>query len=162
MIISIDNFFNFLNLIVRLAISVYLVKRYVISGIAKSIIREKDDLQYLKEQEEQLQQTCQQIQEQIKHDQKIFMTLESKFKIWNQSEDQKNLQKKAECAQQQKNIEIASLKKINYLNYRKSIEIEVPMLLEDVEKKLAVEFEQDANLGKKYQSKVLQALEKLQ
>ena len=162
MIISVDNFFNILNLVARIIIVIYLLKRFVIGQVTTSIALEKQDIQFLKQQYQQIYQACQKIEDQIAQDQKAFAVLQEKFKIWNQQEDLIAMQKKAACAVQQKNIEISNLKKIKYLQHRAFIEVEVPNLLQNVHEKLQQEFEQDKNLGKKYQTKVLQALEKLQ
>lgn len=161
MIISVDNVFNVLNLMARIGIVIYLLKRFVIGTVAKSIVIEKENLQYLKQQEQQLLQECKTIEEQIAQDQKAFIVLQEKFKIWNQQEDRIALQEKAVCAQRQKNIETTTLKKIKYLQHRKCIEIEAPNILQKVHTALQQKFAQDQNLGKKYQTKVLQALEKL-
>ena len=161
MIISIDNLFNILNLIARIAIVIYLLKRFVIGAVGKSIVLEKQDLEFLKQQELQLLQECKTVEEQIAYHQKTLEILQQKFKIWNQQADQVALQEKAVCADRQKNIEMTALKKIKYLQHRKSIEIEVPHILQNVHENLQQKFEQDQSLGKKYQTKVLQALEKL-
>lgn len=162
MIISVDNFFNFVNLMARGAIVVYLIKRYVISGVQGSMKAEKLDLKYLEQQHDQLQKACQKIEAQILQDKKTLALLQAKFKIWNQQEDEIIAQKQAACAQRQKNIEYAYLKKTKYLEHKRSIQIEVPKLLQDVSRKLQDTFAQNATLGIKYQEKVLQALEKLQ
>jgi hypothetical protein len=161
MIISVDNFFNILNLLARIGIVIYLIKRFVIGSVAKSIVLEKQDLQFLKQQEEQFLQECKTIEARIAQDQKAFAVLQEKFNIWNKQEDHVALQEKALCAQRQKNIEITTLKKIKYLQHRKCVEIEVPHILQNVHTTLQKKFAQDQSLGKKYQTKVLQALEKL-
>ncbi|MBP6892401.1 hypothetical protein KBB68_02360 [Candidatus Babeliales bacterium] len=161
MIISVDNFFNVLNLIAHIGIVIFLLKRFVIGNLAKLIVLEKQDLVYFKKQEQEYLQKCKMIEEQIAQNQKTFETLQQKFKIWNQQADQFTLQEKAVCLQRQKNIEMSTLKKIKYLQHRKFIDIEVPHILQNVHKALQQKFEQDQSFGKKYQTKVLQALEKL-
>ena len=162
MIIAVDTFFNMINLAARVGIFIYLVKKYVIKSVTQSMIHEKQDLQYLQQQHAQVQESCKNIESQMKHDQKIFSVLQSKFKSWNQQQDLKKAEEVEKSLKQQKNIEIANLKKIKYLQRQKCIEIEVPDLLDQVEKKLQNHFYGDINLSKKYQTKVLDALEKLQ
>ncbi len=162
MIASVDVFFKLLNFAIYIGLVIYLAKRFMISKIKALMFYEKQDLQVLKENHVKLRDVCRIAEEQIEQGKQLFIVLQSKFTIWNQQENQIALQEQKKCEQRQKNIEIANLKKIKYLQHRKCVEMEIPGLLEHASEQLQQKFNQNKELSQQYKIKVLQALEKLQ
>lgn len=158
---SVDFVFNFLNLAVRIGLVVFVIKRYVIANIAQSIFQEKEDLFYLKKQHKELEQSCDIILSQIQHDEKAFAALRLKFERWHQQVDSQETQEKIVCTQRQQKIEQAIVQKMKYVHHRKLIETQVPNVLANVTQTLQKKFQEDKNLGKKYQTQLLDALGKL-
>lgn len=158
MMYFIDDIFKILNLALRIALIIFIIRRYLMDQVKKMIHLENQDLQVLMQHHMQLRQSCAEIEKQMKHDEKIFEQLKLKFELWNQLIAQKKQQEIQLCLDRQKKREILIEKKIEYLQHRRLIEKEVPQLLDNVAKTLQKEFLQNVSLGKKYRTKVLQAL----
>lgn len=158
MTISISELFNVLNLLARIGLVVYLVRRYGISKIQAAMIHEKTDLQLKQQQHAQLQQACVTVNQQIAQDQQLFETMKSKFATWNQQVEKNAQQQQQEHAKRQQHIQQLLEKKIEYVQRRHVIEVEVAQLLAQVQNSLEQQFSNSADLGKKYQKKLLEMM----
>jgi hypothetical protein len=158
--ISIDFCFNVLNLMLRIGIAAFLIKRYVVGSMQKLMMQEKQDLLELNEEHAQRYEACNKISKQMEQDEAAFARLRSKFKTWHEQVAEQELQEKNECLQRQKKVEALTLQKIKYLQNRRLIEKQVPDLLHNVMQTLQKNFQEDKLLGKRYQTKLLDALGK--
>lgn len=157
--ITIDFLFNVLNLIARIALAAFLIRRYVVKSVKLSILHEKNDLDVLHQEQISLQQACLAVDEQIKQDEQTFNHLKSKFGLWNQQVEQKLQQENIQADKRKQRIEFLLEKKIEHLQRRHIIEVEIAQLLEQTSASLQQQFIKSPALAQQYQTKLVQALQ---
>lgn len=155
---TVDGLFKLLNFLARIGVVIFIVRRYFVSTIQKSIALEKSDLEVLQQKHGHLRESIASIEQQMKQDELVFAQLRSKFEIWNQQVEKHAQKELIECQQRQKKIEMSVHKKTETLQHRQLLQAEVPALLDDVAKSLVQQFAQDKTMHKKYQTNLLNAL----
>lgn len=154
----VDTIFNILNLLVRVGLVIFLIRKYVMHRIAQSIVNEKEALNMLEQQHGQIKESSSAVERNIKHQEQLYDDLRAKFVVWQESVSRTLRQDQQKCLVQQKKMQLQIEKKQQYVQRRHIIEQELPELLAQTVFTLRQEFEQDKTLGKTYITKVLRAL----
>ncbi len=156
--ITVDHVFNLINLLVRLGLIIYIVKKYIIGSITTSIYLEKQDLINLQNRQNLLVDKQRKVLLQIKQDQQIFDTLHAKFQIWDEKVQKKLIKDQQTCQARQDAIFKAGSARAEYLQKQTLIQHQVPELLNQVTQHLQDQFAKDPLLSKKFNQKLLQTL----
>lgn len=158
-VILIDEIFNVLNLIARIVIAVFIVRRFVVGKVKTEIEIEKQQVHLLEQQHVQIKSNCSQIAQKMKDEEKKFEELQRKFDTWNQEIARQTQHHMMMCQEREKNIERAHVLKQQYLQKKQLTRQEVPAILEQTTKILSKKFESDKDLGKKYRTNVIELLQ---
>ncbi|MFA5998605.1 MAG: hypothetical protein WC747_01130 [Candidatus Babeliales bacterium] len=158
MIFSVDEIFKFLNLLLRIGLVIYLVKRYAVGSIMKYIGQEKTAIDLLQQQRIQLRQECEQVEQTMKDEEKIFQAMQEKFAAWDKSVNAAAFQEQAMCKERQKKMNLLANRKLESIKRRHLMQEEIPALIEQATKDLQQAFQEDKARGQKYITKVLDAL----
>jgi len=158
MIFSVDEIFKYLNLLMRIGLIVYLVKRYVARSIIQYIGQEKTAIDLLQQQSMQLRQECEQVEQTMRNEEKAFAAMQEKFAAWDKSIKSVQAEEQTVCKARQKTIDLLAKLKLESLERRYLMQEEVPALIEQATKNLQQALQEDKAQGKKYITKVLDAL----
>lgn len=158
-VILIDEIFNVLNLIARIVIAVFIVRRFVVGKVKTEIEIEKQHIQLLEQQHVQIKNSCSQIAQTMKNEEKKFEELQRKFDIWNQEVARQAQHHSIMCQEREKLIERAHDLKQQYLLKKQLNRLEIPEILEQTKKTLSDKFQNDKELGKKYRTNVIELLQ---
>lgn len=154
----IDIIFNGLNLLLRIGLVVFLVRKYMVHRILQSIRNEKEAINVLDEKYGEIKDSCNAIETSLKIQEQLYHDLQLKFGLWEQAVIVQKQQEEQKCAVQLKKIQEQIEKKHQYVQRRYIIEKELPGMLLETQQTLRQKFKQDQNLGKTYITKVLRAL----
>jgi hypothetical protein len=157
--ITVDFVFSWINLLVRIGVVVYVVKKYLINRIVAGIRQEQHELKYLKEQHVALQGICKKIEQQIQEDELAYESMQKKFAIWNEVVKNQADRELLICQTRQEQIKKHAILKSAFTKRRNFMQTQVPVLLQETMQLLQNQFKKDAASGKTYQTKVLKALE---
>jgi len=154
----VDFIFNILNLLVRVGLVIFLIRKYVVHRIRQSITHEKEVVNILDEQYGNLKDSCNAVESNLKTQEQLYHELQAKFALWDRAVAVELEQQKQKCVLQEKKMQAQIEKKQQYVQHRYIMEKELPGLLHDVRQTVRQEFQQDQTLGKSYITKVLRAL----
>ncbi|MCX5923995.1 MAG: hypothetical protein NTZ68_01020, partial [Candidatus Dependentiae bacterium] len=104
MTFSVDEIFKFLNVLLRIGLVIYLVKRYAVGKIMQYMAQEKNEIDVLQQQRAQLRLECDTVDQTIKNDLIVFQAMQEKFVAWDKSVKSAALQEQALCAERQKTM----------------------------------------------------------
>ena len=158
MTFSVDEIFKVLNLLMRIGLVVYVIKRYVINEIKLHITQEKKEIDLLQQQRTKLRQECENIEKTMKAEQTTFQTMQEKFTAWDSIVKAAALQEQAMCQERQKMMNLLSVRKLESVQRLHVIQTEIPAIISQTAHDLQQTFQGDTALGQKYITKVLDAL----
>jgi len=156
--ISIDLIFNCLNVVVRVGLVVFLIKKYIARHILQALVYEKQDKAALVDQASKLKDACNHLELNMKKQEQLYDELQVKFMLWQKRVADVVEHEKFKNMAQQEKMQKQLEKKQEYVHRRFLIEKELPGLLLESTQKLQEKFSKDKSLGKAYTTKVLRAL----
>ena len=155
---SVDELFKVLNLLMRIGLVVYIIKRYVIGQIVLYITQEKNEIDLLQQQRARLKQESESIEKTMKTDEIAFQVMQEKFVLWDNTVKATHAQEQMLCQERQKTMNILTRRKLESLQRRHLIQTEISGIISQTARDLEQTFQSDTALGQKYITKVLDAL----
>ncbi len=159
MTFTIDGIFKVLNLVMRVGLIVYVVKRYVVSQVIQKIGQEKFEITSLRQQYTMWREKSADISKKMEEEQQVFFAMQEKFAVWQQRIALRFSQKKAACQLRQKKIDDCIARKHQSIGRRQLVQRQLPEIIEQATQDLQKKFKEDKALGQKYISKVLDGLQ---
>lgn len=156
--ITVDAIFNWLNFIARIGIVIFLIRRYVVARVQKSILLERQDLQQLEKQHEQYGQACSVIEKNMKDQERVFEDLQKKFQIWQQQIALQHAMYQQHCAEHQHKLKQQCEKKQYLVQRRKILEAELPIFLSQCRVNLQEKFKKDTDRAVAYSDKIIEQI----
>jgi len=157
--ISVDNFFNFLNLLLRIALILFFTYKYIAPYILKALEFEKKQKQEQDQHRILAIKACSQIQQKIQEQDVFFTDLYKKFNQWQKHVLFLQKEQQILCQKQEQKIQVSMLMKQKHLQQNLLVKETMPELLEQTKASLIQKFQNDNKLHKSYIAKIVQSLD---
>lgn len=152
----VDSFFMIVNFIVRIGFGMYLCYRYIIPYLVQFRRQEEQEEVRLQEVQRSIYSSYEEILDVVDDQEKEFLTLQKKFRLWNKTVDEQEKQQKDVLEERKKKIEDLLELKLNNQERSQLIKVQMPLIIKDVRGKFAKTA--DNSFKKKYVTDLLRVI----
>lgn len=160
MIMSIDTIFKVLNFGLVVAVIGYLVRRYGVPYIVSSMKAEQQEQKSLEVKLQDIENLVKEIENAIKQQEQEYQAMQDRFSSWQKIVADKQEQDQVAMQERAKQIELQNVQKIKSLQVRRLMKQQMPLVVDNAEKKLQQELEQDSAKRKEYVMALVSFLKK--
>lgn len=156
----INTLFNVLNLMTRIGLIIFVIKKYVIPYLQRAMSLQQQDLEFLEKKHVGFKNDCKELEQNLFNQEIFYNDLHEKFGIWQNKIAQMDLISAQKCQELEKKAAEKYLLQQTFLEQQKIIQQQLPTILSESMTNLHEKFDNNQDLALQYRAKILSIISK--
>lgn len=146
----IEFIFNGINLIARIGVVIYIVRKYVVRAVSDAIFYQQESIKILENKYQDIKAKSHEIEKNIHDQEQLYFDLQKKFITWQNCINSEQEKFEKDCFEREKIAKLLFEKKQKNLERKTIFQKELPAVLDQVQHDIQIELQKDQKLGKDY------------